>query len=94
MAVEYQDLGVGEILFNNIDLDGFRKGYDLKFLQRTREKLNVPISALGGTNYLDDVAELKREVGLIGVAASTMFLYKGKHDAILVQKPDIALKKL
>jgi len=94
LAQTYENLGVGEIVFNNVDRDGGKTGYDVDFLKNARKILNIPITALGGCGSLSDVAILTNEVGLIGGAASTIFLYKGRHDAVLIQYPDEKQKNI
>ena len=92
LAQKYQSCGVGEIIFNSVDRDGQRSGYDMELLARARSLLSVPLTALGGGNSLLDVAALSKNVGLVGAAGSTMFLYKGKLDAILIQYPNLEEK--
>jgi cyclase len=94
LAQTYENLGVGEIVFSSVNRDGCKTGYDVDFLKNARKKLNIPITALGGCASLSDVAILTNEVGLIGSAASTIFLYKGRHDAVLIQYPDEKQKNI
>ena len=42
------ELGSGEILLTSMDMDGVKKGYDLKLTQTFSERLSVPIIASGG----------------------------------------------
>lgn len=42
------ELGSGEILLTSMDMDGVKKGYDLKLTQTFSERLAVPIIASGG----------------------------------------------
>ena len=45
---EVQELGAGEIVFNAMDADGIRTGYDLPLLKKARERVRVPLIASGG----------------------------------------------
>lgn len=68
------DLGAGEILFNSIDHDGARAGYDLETLRRVCEAVDVPVIAFGGVftwqHLVDGIA-----VGAAAVAAANIFHY-------------------
>lgn len=53
-AQQCQKLGAGEILFNTIDTDGTRQGYDCVAIQRLRENVTIPIIASGGAGKESD----------------------------------------
>lgn len=79
--------GAGEIVVNSIDRDGTMKGYDFELVQAVRESVNVPLSVLGGAGELNDIQELIRRHGTIGAAAGSLFVFKGKYRAVLIQYP-------
>ena len=87
-----QSLGAGEIIFNSIDRDGTRKGYDSKFIDRIRKHVSVPITVLGGAGSLEDISELINHFGIIGAAAGSLFVFKGKYRAVLIQYPIFSQK--
>jgi imidazole glycerol-phosphate synthase subunit HisF len=89
-AVEH---GAGEIVINSIDLDGTMKGYDLTLARRIRQAVNVPVTFLGGAGSLSDVEALIREVGLVGAAAGSLFVFKGAYRAVLINYPDPVTKE-
>ena len=91
LAKEFEDFGVGEILFNSIDLDGMMKGYDIPFAKEIRKRINTQISFLGGAGNISDMEKLINEVGIVGAAAGSMFVFKGRFKAVLLsyQKPYI-----
>lgn len=80
-------LGAGEIIINSIDQDGVMKGYDMTLIDQLREAVNVPISAVGGAGSLADLENLIRRHGIIGAAAGSLFVFKGKFRAVLIQYP-------
>lgn len=80
-----QDCGVGEIIFNIIDRDGMRNGYDLKFLKYINNLIDIPISILGGANNYNDLEIVLKNFGLIGLCAGSMFSLKGKFHSVLLQ---------
>lgn len=87
-AERMQDLGVGEILLSSVDMDGSMQGYDLDLVSSVKERVRVPMTILGGAGSLDHVAELWKRQGLIGAAAGSLFVFKGKYRAVLINYPN------
>ena len=87
-AVEMQKLGAGEIVINSIDQDGVMKGYDMNIINQIREVISIPITVMGGAGTLDDVHTVIKKHGIIGVAAGSMFVFKGKFRAVLINYPN------
>lgn len=86
-AKKIDSLGVGEIVFNSVDNDGTMTGYDLKFVSQLRSLVSVPITVLGGAGSMDDIKKLIDEFGVIGCAAGSLFVFKGKYKAVLINYP-------
>lgn len=82
-----ESLGAGEILVNSIDHDGVMKGYDHTLIDQIREAISLPLSVLGGAGSLSDIQDLIRRHGIIGAAAGSLFVFKGKFRAVLIQYP-------
>ena len=87
-ARKVQELGAGEILVNSIDCDGVMKGYDLSLIDSVRDAVSLPISVLGGAGSLNDLQSLVARYGVIGAAAGSLFVFKGKYRAVLIQYPN------
>jgi len=87
-AKDMEKLGAGEIVLNSIDADGEMKGYDLNIIQRVREVINIPMTVLGGAGSLEDIGEIIRQHGIIGAAAGSLFVFKGKYRAVLISYPN------
>jgi cyclase len=85
---KYQDLGVGEIVINNIDNDGMMKGYDITLLEKARQASTLPLTALGGAGNLSDIGDLINKFGIIGASAGSLFVYKGKLKGVLINYPN------
>lgn len=93
LVKEFERLGVGEIVINSIDHDGVMKGYDLKLIDSIRNLISIPITALGGAGSLDDVGGLIQKHGIIGIAAGSLFVFKGVYKAVLINYPNPKEKK-
>ena len=82
------DLGAGEIVVNSVDRDGEMKGYDLELVESIRQAVNLPLTALGGAGNLGDVKDLFGKYGIVGAAAGSLFVFKGKYRAVLINYPN------
>lgn len=85
-------IGAGEIIVNSIDRDGTMKGYDLELIKRIRAATNRPMTVLGGAGSLQDMTAVLKAVGRIGVAAGSLFVFKGVYRAVLINYPTRAEK--
>ena len=85
---QLNEIGVGEIVINSIDYDGCMKGYDLALISMIRDLTNFPITALGGAGTLDDIKNLISKFKIIGVSAGSLFVFKGKYKAVLINYPN------
>ncbi|MDA9112778.1 HisA/HisF-related TIM barrel protein [Gammaproteobacteria bacterium] len=75
---------VGEIIINSIDEDGMMNGYDLSLARLVKDQTKCPITFLGGAGDTQDIINLINEVGLVGAAAGSMFVFKGINKAVLL----------
>lgn len=92
-AKEIQRLGVGEIVINSIDHDGVMGGYDYSTIKSFKDILTVPITAVGGAGSYSDIKKLVDQEQLIGAAAGSLFVFKGKYKAVLINYPSLDDKK-
>jgi imidazole glycerol-phosphate synthase subunit HisF len=88
LAVQFEEFGAGEIVVNSIDRDGGMQGYDLKLIEDVRRVVTVPVTALGGAGSLEHIKELIDRFGVIGAAAGSLFVFKGKYRAVLINYPN------
>ncbi len=86
-ARKVQDLGAGEIVLNSVDCDGKMYGYDLDLIERVRRAVRVPLTVIGGAGSLDDIRGLVQRYPVIGAAAGSLFVFKGKYRAVLINYP-------
>lgn len=87
-ARQVEEAGCGEIVINSIDRDGTMQGYHLDLIQELCDAVTVPITALGGAGSLAHVGELVSATGTIGAAAGSLFVFKGKYRAVLINYPN------
>lgn len=87
LALQLQDAGAGEIVINSIDRDGFMQGYDLELATQFKKALKVPVTFMGGAGSLDDIGKLVNQLGVVGAAAGSLFVFKGKYRAVLINYP-------
>lgn len=86
-AQKMQELGAGELIFNSIDRDGMQKGYDLPMIEKLAKAIDIPLVALGGAGTLDDFRKAVDQ-GASAVAAGSLFVFHGKHKAVLITYPE------
>ena len=87
-AQELEALGVGELVINSIDQDGMMKGYDLNLIEKVVENVSIPVTVLGGAGSLKDIETVIEKNGVIGVAAGSLFVFKGPYKAVLINYPN------
>lgn len=92
LAKLFTDAGAGEFVINNIERDGMGNGYDLALVAMIREACNLPITILGGAGSLDDISSLFNKYPIIGAAAGSLFVFKGKYRAVLINYPNRTTK--
>ena len=89
-ALHMQELGAGEIMLNSVDRDGLMTGYDLELVRSVSSVLSVPMIAVGGAGRVEDFAPAI-EAGASAVAAGSMFVFQGKHRAVLISYPSTSV---
>jgi len=87
LASKMEELGAGEVVINSIDNDGKMGGYDLDLALKVRESTRLPLSVIGGAGSLEDIKLLIDKCGVIGAVAGSLFVFKGKYRAVLINYP-------
>ncbi|WP_104401028.1 AglZ/HisF2 family acetamidino modification protein [Vibrio penaeicida] len=87
LAKIVEEHGAGELVINSIDLDGMMTGYDLELSKKIKEQMRIPVTFLGGAGSVSDLEKLVQECGVVGVAAGSLFVFKGKYKAVLISYP-------
>jgi cyclase len=81
------DIGFGEVIIQNVDLEGNMAGYDLKLIELARKNISMPLVILGGAGSYDDLKKAFK-AGADAAAAGSLFIFYGKYRAVLITYPD------
>jgi cyclase len=83
-VAQAEAFGAGEVVINSIDRDGMMEGYDLVLAQKIRAATTGPLTFLGGAGSIAHLQALIDEVGIVGAAAGSLFVFKGTYRAVLI----------
>lgn len=82
------DIGVGEVIINNISRDGTLLGYDCELLHYVSKHIDCHLIALGGASCLKDFKEAI-DNGASAAAAGSFFVFQNNNtDSILIHFPE------
>jgi cyclase len=90
-ALLMEEMGAGEILVNSIDRDGTMTGYDTDLLATITSKVSIPVIAMGGAGKVEDIIDVIKKAHVSAAAAGSLFVFQGRHKAVLINYPDRAL---
>tara|TARA_B110000008_G_C16809095_1_gene499984 strand:- start:14 stop:760 length:747 start_codon:yes stop_codon:yes gene_type:complete len=79
LSKEFEDFGVAEIVYTDIEKDGMMKGLNIKATLNLAQSVNIPIIASGGVSCIDDIHKISNysESGISGVIIGRA-LYENK----------------
>ena len=86
-AMKMEELGAGELIINSVDRDGVGEGYDITYLKQLTDLVNIPVVALGGAGTVEHLRSVIIEGGVSAAAAGSMFVFHGRHRAVLISYP-------
>ncbi|MBI4954888.1 MAG: imidazole glycerol phosphate synthase subunit HisF [Myxococcales bacterium] len=89
LARQMEAAGAGELLLTAVDRDGTMSGYDLSLIRAVASAVRVPVVACGGAGSVTDLAAALH-AGAAAAAAGSMFVFHGRHRAVLISFPDEA----
>jgi cyclase len=84
LILDIQKRGAGELVINSVDNDGKMKGYDYELLDRIHKLVKIPLTILGGAGSQNHLVDAYKRYGIIGLSAGSLFIYKGKYKAVLI----------
>lgn len=73
---EVTERGAGEILLTSMDRDGTKNGYDLEFLKKLVEEVNVPVIASGGAGTKEHFLRAFKDANVDACLAASLFHFK------------------
>lgn len=83
------ELGAGEIIINSVNRDGTMTGYDIDLIQRVTSAVNIPVIACGGASSVNDFKAAIKTGHASACAAGAMFVFQGRHRAVLINVPPV-----
>lgn len=83
------ELGVGEVIINNIDREGTWLGFDEDLIRLVADRTEVPIVALGGCGKLDDIKSVVQNGHASAVAIGSMAVFQSQGMGVLIKFPKI-----
>jgi cyclase len=86
-AVAMARLGAGELFLNSVDRDGTMSGFDTDLVRSVTTAVDIPVIACGGAGSLDDLVTVVNEAGASAAAAGSLFVFHGRHRAVLITYP-------
>jgi cyclase len=85
-AVFAGGLGAGELLVHHIEGDGLYTGYDSTALDMLASATDLPLVLAGGCRGKLDFSD-ESLAAASGLAASSCFVFYGRHKAVLIHYP-------
>ena len=80
--------GVGEILINNIDLDGTYGGFDIDLVSKITELASIPVSICGGGKSYLDIKNLWKLTNISGIVCGSLWSFKENNNSVLINYPN------
>jgi cyclase len=87
VADQMEGVGAGELIITSIDRDGTMQGYDVNLIKSVADAVSIPVVACGGARNISDLYTGVKQGGVSAVAAGSMFVFQGRHRAVLISYP-------
>jgi len=81
------EIGVGELFVNSVDLDGTWDGYDFEQIKSIADAINIPVIACGGAGTIEDLRKMLYNVNTNAAALGSMAVYQKKGMGVLINFP-------
>jgi len=82
------EIGVGELMLNSVDLDGTWEGYDYESIHQLLNSVEVPVIACGGCGSINDLKKVLYETNANAAAIGSMAVYSKKGMGVLINFPN------
>ena len=83
---QLEQAGAGEILLQAVHRDGTGNGYDQKLISEISKTISIPLIACGGAATVADL-KIAIDSGASAAAAGSLFVFTGKHKAVMISFP-------
>ena len=87
-------LDIGELVINSITNDGMMLGMDEDLIKLVYSKIKIPTTFVGGIGSQEDIKKIINAYGVIGIGVGSLFVFKGKYRAVLINYPNKKEKEL
>jgi cyclase len=87
------ELGIGEILINDVDRDGTLKGSNKELIKKFGKNINIPTIFCGGINSISDIKS-SFDAGAKAISAGSFFVFYGSKKAVLISYPSEEIKNI
>jgi cyclase len=81
--------GAGEIILTSIDNEGMQCGYDIDLYSKIQDLVSIPVVAHGGCKNVTCFEHLFKSTKITTAAASSLFVYYGSRNAVLINYPEV-----
>lgn len=78
--------GAGEIMINDVDREGNFKGLNINLIKDIAPTTEVPLIISGGAGSMEHLVDAVQQ-GVGAIAVGSMFVYMGKHRAVMINYP-------
>jgi cyclase len=87
------ELGVGEIIFTDVDKEGTMEGTNKNLLKEICKITKIPIIFNGGIKDINDIKS-SFNIGIDALGVSSYFVFYGKFNAVLISYPTKEIKEV
>ena len=86
------DIKVGELIIQSVHRDGMELGLDDYLIDHLYGSCESPITFVGGASSFDNILNVAKKYGVIGIGAGSIFTFKGKQKAVMISYLDKKLR--
>ncbi|MBS1652589.1 MAG: imidazole glycerol phosphate synthase subunit HisF [Bacteroidetes bacterium] len=83
-----QEIGVGELFLQSVDLDGTWEGYDTEVINEIVNQISIPLIVSGGCGNLTHLKNVLYDYNVNAAAIGSMAVYSKKGMGVLINFPD------
>ncbi|RRV29809.1 imidazole glycerol phosphate synthase subunit HisF [Pseudomonas sp. o96-267] len=87
VLVLLKELGVGEVIINNVDREGTWEGFDNNLVSYFSSSLDIPVVAVGGGGALEHIQSVVKDGHASAVGLGSMAVFQAKGMGVLIKFP-------